>query len=385
MKIGFDVSQTGDGKAGCGYYADNLIRALGLVDSHNQYLLYSTFGYLFWDAGFDKTCNINSPNYKKWNKFFEQSVARKFWENLPVDFEQHLGSPEIIHANNFFCPNKKLKNIKIVYTLYDLSFLENPDWTSENNRITCVSGVSNASIYADYIIAISQYSKDSFLLYYPYFPRDRIIVVYPASRFSRTNKLIKFDKLKQCVSGKFWLTVGTIEPRKNYFRLVDAYAKLKSDAISRKRDILPLAIAGGYGWLMDDFQQHICNLGLENDIFLLGYVNDSELQWLYQNCFAFIYPSYFEGFGLPVLEAMVLGAAVIASNVTSIPEIIGESGILIDPFDTESIYLAMQKIGFMTSNQLAQLKSNLSERVKLFSWEKSAEKILAVYEQLAAE
>ena len=108
--------------------------------------------------------------------------------------------------------------------------------------------------------------------------------------------------------------------------------------------MFPLVLAGGKGWLMDDFIKELESLDLQQEVILLGYVDDQVLQWLYRNCFAFLYPSYFEGFGLPAMEAMSLGAAVIASNITSIPEIIGQAGILIDPTSQEEIGPAMRKL-----------------------------------------
>ena len=163
MKIGFDVSQTGDNKAGCGYFADSLIQALTKVDRQNEYILYPHFGTSFWDPkGRYTTRKIAQPNVsrKLIGKDFHDSMA--FWKNIPPDAEAQMGNPDIIHANNYSCP-RGLKNARVVYTLYDVNFLEHPEWTTEQNRCVCFEGVFTASIYADFISAISCYLTEKFL------------------------------------------------------------------------------------------------------------------------------------------------------------------------------------------------------------------------------
>jgi len=260
------------------------------------------------------------------------------------------------------------------YTLYDLSFLEHPEWHAEQNRVGCFEGVFNAGLYADMIISISEYSRGHFLEIFPHFPPDRIRVVPPASRFSHKPNLARPSSLSSLKPGEFWLNVGTLEPRKNQHRLVQAYARLKA----RNPGTFPLVFAGGRGWLMEDFHAMVEHLGLVKDIVMPGYVDDSALQWLYQNCYAMVYPSLFEGFGLPVLEAMSLGAPVISSNVTSIPEIVGDAGILVNPFDEGEIFGAMSKL-----LQNRGLRASLIElgraRAKRFTWESAALTILECY------
>jgi glycosyltransferase involved in cell wall biosynthesis len=153
-----------------------------------------------------------------------------------------------------------------------------------------------------------------------------------------------------------------------------------------KNDIgntFPLVIGGGKGWLLDHFESEIRQLGLAEEVILLGYVDDKSLQWLYRNCFAFIFPSFFEGFGLPVLEAMSQGAAVITSNVTSIPEVVGDAGIMVDPRDIDSLTVRMKDI--LTGNvNRGGLKKKAFQRSKEFSWDKVAEKVLITYNKIVS-
>ena len=118
MIIGFDISQTGRTKEGCGYFADSLIRQLAISDSENEYCLYRTFGDSYWDPNFDETCEINLPNFRYGLRHNTIEEARCFWQKPPAEIEKQLGFPNIIHANNFFCPIK-MDEARIVYTLYD--------------------------------------------------------------------------------------------------------------------------------------------------------------------------------------------------------------------------------------------------------------------------
>ncbi len=134
---------------------------------------------------------------------------------------------------------------------------------------------------------------------------------------------------------------------------------------------------------MDNFEKEVDALNLRQDVFLLGYVEDEILQWLYQNCFAFIYPSLFEGFGLPVLEAMSLGAPVITSNVSSLPEIAGQAALFIDPTSEEAVFQAMRQL---TSDPQARLlfKENSTRQASQFSWRSTASFLLECYRDLSS-
>jgi len=374
MKIGFDISQTGSEKAGCGFFADSLIRHLAEIDRENEYILYPTFGNHYMDPHWaSSTCRIAQPNFSRGSGHKTLRAARDFWNNPLDSLEKHLGDPDIIHSNNFFCPTG-LRKARLVYTLYDLSFLAHPEWATEENRIACFEGVFNASIFADFIIANSDYTRNHFLETFPHYPADRIRTIYEASRFKLSTDAPKPKIFSALEHDMFWLSVGILEPRKNHKGLLAAYASLKREAGNR----FPLVLAGGKGWLMDDFKRQIESLGLQHDVILPGYVDDKDLQWLYQNCFAFVYPSYFEGFGLPVIEAMSLGAPVIVSNVTSLPEIVGEAGMLIDPTSQEELCRAMQRL-ISEPGLRDELRRKAPQRASQFSWHSAAAQVKDLY------
>jgi glycosyltransferase involved in cell wall biosynthesis len=378
MKIGFDVSQTGSGKAGCGYFADSLIQALCSIDVRNDYILYPHFGTSYWDPdGKKSTRMMHHPRFTRRVMAADRMASKQFWEEMTPDKEVQLGNPDIVHSNNFSCP-KGFQRAKLVYTLHDLNFLEYPEFTTEENRWICFGGVFDASCHADYIAAVSDYSRKTFLNIFPHYPTDQISVVYEGSRFTFDSPLDgSIQSRLGLVSNHYWLGVGTLEPRKNLRRLLRAYAGFRKAST----DCHPLVLAGGKGWMEDDLDAYISSLGLSGDVKLAGYVTDAELAWLYCHCFAFVYPSLYEGFGLPVLEAMSLGAPVITSNVTSLPEVAGDAGILINPLIENEIYLAMLQLTDHPGLR-AELKEKSLVQAARFSWESTAERMLNIYRLL---
>jgi len=381
MKIGFDVSQTGPHKAGCGFYAAALIEGLLASNSSNQFTLLTSFG----DFYHDPSMAVSFPHINKGvgygPRHLQRNQAEAFWQNQQKT-SHLLNSFDLIHANNFWCPSWSL-NIPLVYTLYDMSFSEHPEWTTEANRIGCLTGVLNAALKADWFVAISKASKRAFLKHFPHVDRDRVRVIYPASRFGQPgfNQQPSQPKSQIFKDGTpYFLSVGTIEPRKNQAFLVEAYNIYRGKGGAA----VPLVLAGGKGWMMEDFDKQIESSPWSSDIHLLGYVSDAELDWLYRNCLINLYPSHYEGFGLPVLEGMGLGAPVISSDSTSLPEIVGEAGINLDPNDLQAWVGAMEELS-TDATKREQLSKAGKLRAEIFNWQQSSAQLLSLYEEAAAE
>jgi glycosyltransferase involved in cell wall biosynthesis len=378
MKIGFDVSQTGAGKAGCGCFAAGLLDALSRVDGRNEYVLYPAFGDFFWEPR-PKACLRPAGGRFRMGPAFRRFTSQKrFFREPPPDFEARLGAPDIVHANNFYCP-MGLSRARLVYTLYDLSFLVEPAWTTEGNRTGCFDGVFRAASTADWIVSISEYSLKHFLKVFPRYPRERTTVAPLASRFGETAPREKPRAVGDLAPGGFWLCVGTIEPRKNHERLFAAYAAW----LRETGGDMPLVLAGGKGWLMDDVARTVRSLGIAERLVFTGYVSDAELAWLYASCHAFLYPSLFEGFGLPVLEAMSLGAAVVCSDATSLPEVAGDAAVLVDPLDVGGLCRAMAAVTDDAALREGLRRRSL-KRAGLFSWERTASVVAGAYARVAA-
>jgi len=417
MRIGFDVSQTGGGKAGCGMMSYHLIRTLAKLDRDNEYLLYPAFGDLFWER---KRGSIKAPagdNFRLALRFRSFESSRRFWTKPPVDFEERLGHPDIVQANNFFCP-VGLKKARLVYFLHDIAFLEDPNFSTCENRTGCFKGVYEAALRADMIVANSGFTREHFLRTFPHYPAARVKVMHLASRFagavtgarpnaetgartstgqgelpderpdmlqdarSTVRSVVRPDPRPKGLAvpepGKFFLCVGTIEPRKNHLRLFEAYARF---CAASGADI-PLVLAGGKGWLMDDAAEAAKRLNIGDRLILTGYLEDEALVWLYRNCLAFVYPSLFEGFGLPVVEALSLGAPVVTSNASSLPEVTGGAALLVDPLDPAALAKALLRLW-----REPALRRDLSERAlaraAFFSWEKAARTIMDCYREVA--
>lgn len=379
MKIGFDISQIGQAKAGCGFFADNVIKNLVKLAPPNNYSLYRLWGDGFHDPQYKKLKPVAENKRVHYFDRGDFDKERFFWKTKLTNFIEATTVPDIIHSNNFFCPDVKLANVKLVYTLYDLSFMVYPEYTTEANRLVCLRGVLNASLFADHIVSISEFSKAHFLRIFPHYPEQNITVTPLGTRFS--NHLSEHKQYYRNINllpERFVLSVGTLEPRKNHISLIKAYKNLKDEGHFNG---IPLVLAGQPGWLSEPIDETIKNLNLESDVIKLGRVEDDELAWLYRNCLFMVYPSLFEGFGLPVLEAMSLGTAVISSNITSIPEIVADAGILINPHEIESLMKAMREL-LIDAPKRSHFKKIAPERAAEFSWNKTAQAVLNVYKNL---
>ncbi len=373
MHIGFDISQTGSGKAGCGYFAHALIKAILELTPQHRFSLFPSFGDFYFDVKMPLTNPYPGGNVHYGPRHLSREKARSFWAD--TDVESSLDLPDIIHSNNFWCPIQIAKS-RLIYTFYDMGFAVDPTWTTEANRLGCFDGVFRSAVAADWIVAISEASKTHYLSTFPNFPEDRVTVIYPCSRFS--DPQAEGDRppaLEKVISQEFWLNVGTIEPRKNQHRLAESYAQY----LRLGGRAMPLVLAGGKGWLMDDFQEHLARLGISQQVIMTGYVSDAELIWLYRNCYANLYPSMFEGFGLPVLEGMQFGAPTITSLSTSIPEVAGDAAILLEPENVDEWAQNMFKLS--NARVERDLMSNASlRRASQFKWAESGAALLQVYE-----
>lgn len=371
MKIGFDISQTGAGKAGCGFFADALVRRLIAQSGENELVLLPAFGDFYFDPLVPLLSSYVGASLSYGPRFLSRSASAVFWSD--PQSEKTLGL-DLIHANNYWCPTS-FGTTRIVYTLYDLGFTVDPNWTTEANRVGCFDGVFRAAASADWIVAISQNSALEFLAMFPHFPEERMQVIYPCSRFDDDGTRGQPPAaLAGITPSRFWLSVGTIEPRKNQKMLLQAYA----DYLAAGGDPMPLVLAGGKGWLMDDLAEFIGRLGIAENVILTGYVSDAELVWLYRNCFANLYPSLYEGFGLPVLEGMQFGAAVLASNTSSLPEVVGSAGIQLDPRNQKEWMTAMLNVASGSIN-VDNLREAAIQRASQFNWSSSTEALLDVY------
>lgn len=372
MKIGFDISQTGKTKAGCGYFAHSLIDTLRRRQDGIDYVLFPSFGDFFFDPTLLSDRTLLSEHAKLGPVQATQREAAAFW--TAADLESRISGIDIVHSNNYWSP-AAFTRTKLIYTLYDLSFLVEPDWTTEANRVGCFRGAVRAAVNADWMVAISQASKDHFLRVFPSYDPERIRVIYPWSRFSGEEGpgAVPAALAGRVQPGGFLLSIGTIEPRKNHRRLVQSYAAyLAADGAD-----IPLVLAGGAGWLMTGFEAELARLGVADRVIITGYVSDEEMIWLYRNCMAHVYVSLFEGFGLPVLEGMRFGAPTLASDIAPLREIVGEAGIPVDPMSNSAIAAGIATIVGLAQRETLGLRGQA--RARMFDRETSADQLVSLY------
>lgn len=267
---------------------------------------------------------------------------------------------------------------KVIITVHDLAFKSVKDAFTWKTTLW-KNFITNLSIKkADKIIAITQFTKGEMLKYYPKI-NDKISVIYNGfNDFSKEH--INCNNINKNIldlkDSKYILTVSTISPRKNIDGLIKAFDLIKN----RIRDY-KLVVAGKNGWLYDEVYKVVDNLNLGDKVVFTGAINDDELKFLYKNAEVFVYPSFYEGFGLPPLEAMSFKIPCIVSNKSSMPEVVGELGIKVDPNDTREIANSIIELieDDILRNELI-LKS--IDGVEKFSWHKCAREMIGVYNNI---
>ncbi|MDW8234299.1 MAG: glycosyltransferase family 1 protein [Roseiflexaceae bacterium] len=274
-----------------------------------------------------------------------------------------------------------------VLTFHDLTTRRFPEMHVAENAALHAAKERFARDRADRIIAVSEATRRDIVSELG-IPPERISVVYEAAdaRFrphtpDETRSILSRYDLAH---GRYVLSVGTLEPRKNYIRLLEAYAALRARYDACRRMLPPLVIAGGYGWKYDAILAAPERVGVAGLVRFLGRVPDEDLPALVAGARVFVYPSLYEGFGLPPLEALASGTPVVVANTSSLPEVVGDAGLYCDPYRVDDI--ARQIAALLECEDLAQrLRRTGLERAKQFSWERAARETLAVYAQARAE
>jgi glycosyltransferase involved in cell wall biosynthesis len=383
MKIGVDIRVLMDKYySGVAKYTANLLKAILNQDKTNDYkLFYNSFQNLdqklkVWERKNSVIIGSHIPN-KLFNYFFQKFF---FYPKL----DKILGGVDVFWSPhfNFSSFSKSSKNLKKVITVHDLSFLRYPEFFSaRKNFWHRALAIKKTLLAADAIIAVSNNTKNDLIELIGIKPQ-KITVIYSGNNISKREIGIqeKEDFLnKYKLGGTLVLCLGNIEPRKNILGLIKAFNLLKS-----KKSIpdLKLVLAGATGWKNKKIYRAWKKSPVAQDIVFLGYISTQEQEVLYSIASVFVYPSFYEGFGFPPLEAMTYGLPVICSNVSSLPEVVGRAALTINPFSPQEIARAMDLI--LSDKDLRQKFINEGyERIKMFSWEKTATEYLKVFQGLS--
>lgn len=269
----------------------------------------------------------------------------------------------------------------VVTSIHDVSFKRHIEFFPLTDRLILDMGVKRSAKRASRILAISSYTKRELLELYR-IPPAKITVIYPG--VDKQFRPMDMEAARQVIGEKygirspFVLTVGVIQPRKNLQRLLEAFAKFKGVWQS----VHQLIIAGKYGWMETGLERRIERLGLVGDVVLTGYVPYEDLPAFYSAADVFVYPSVYEGFGLPPLEAMACGTPVITGDRTSLPEVVGDAGMMVDPHDVDALAGAILRVSSSDSLRAEMSAESLKQAGK-FSWDDMARQVAAIYHEAA--
>lgn len=364
LKIGYEAKFLQSKNTGVGYYFLNLLSALLQIDSENIYRLYVR-----------ETLDLLAPNLVQRRRWFPGRILHALWWHLPLlPIESFLGSLDIFHSPYIYMPY--VRHARTVMTVPDLAFLKLPNIYDRSQLRDNLANLRYKE-RANHFIAISDWTKrdvveqlgiDSKRVTTIHLGVDHGLFV-PAAE----DETAEF-RLRHSIDTPYFVYVGTLEPRKNItglLRAFDRFCSLIDGSVS-------LFLVGKKGWLYDDIFAAWRKMSHGDRVKFVGYADLNELRLWYGSALAFVYPSLYEGFGLPNLEAMACGAPVISSSVSSIPEVVGDAALLVDPRSEEELTGALRRM-YENSHLRTQLRNAGLARAQHFTWEKCARETLGFY------
>lgn len=366
-RFGYDLKTGLPRRVGSGEYCFELLLSLNKIDKKNNYIIY-----------LPQNPTIDLPKESA-NWHYKIVGPRKMWTlfSLSLEFLLRRSRPDVFlsptHYLPIFAPSRSFISI------LDVSYLKFPELFKSTDLNQLTKWTKYSAKKAKGILTISEASKGDIIKTYGV-SEDRVTVTYPGIKLPPSLKLWRAGKTKMQnllkekynINGKFVLFVGTLQPRKNIARLIEAFSRLNVSG-------LDLIIVGKKGWKFEEILASPKKFEVENKVRFLDSVTDEDLPVFYKNAVCFVLPSLYEGFGLPVLEAMGQGCPVITSNISSLPEAGGEAALYVDPLDVNDIAKKL-KLLIGDGDLRQKLIKKGYEQVKKFSWEKTARETLGVLE-----
>ncbi len=353
-------------------YAISLINALIRIDEQNDYFVFTN----------QESTNLSLPTSKRISRvpcqvYATNRASRYAWEQLILPRKVKSLQINLLHSLGYVQPLRL--PCKSVVTIHDLNFYNIGHMMSKTKRIALQFFVTRSAKAADHIITVSEFSKKQIVEILGV-PPEKVTVTYNAMK-ERPYHLVEFEELKSKynIRQPYIFGLSSPSPHKNIANLVRGFALLKQ----RGANDLKLVLAGHLPKGSNDLTKALddVNILVREDIIFVGYVPDSVLPSLYSYAEAFVFPSLYEGFGIPILEAFSCGTPVVCSKMAAIPEVAGDASIYFDPHNIEEMADAILKVlidGSLRNELIERGKS----RLKLFSWEKTAEQTLAVYKKV---
>jgi len=367
LHIAIDAHSVGTGLAGNETYVTNLVEELAALDTINRYTLYVT-----------KPAAVERFAGRWPHISVRRTLPHTPLVRVPVTLSAELRRRpvDLLHVQYTAPP---LAPCPVVATIHDLSFEHLPETFKRRSWMQLRLTVRRTARRAAHIITPSEYTRRDIIRTYGIRPeRVSVIPLAAAEHFRPVTDKEELSRVlgRYGIVGEYILAVGSIQPRKNLARLIHAYSDLRR---KRPRSNLPqLVLAGKQAWLSGETLKAIEERGVRDSTLLPGYVLEADLPALYSGALCFVYPSYFEGFGLPPLEAMRCGTPVLNGNLTSMPEVVGDAGLMVDPFDTGALSVALARL--IDDDALrAELSARGLRRAGAFDWRETARRTIEVY------
>jgi glycosyltransferase involved in cell wall biosynthesis len=364
MKIGIDARPLSYDLTGIGVYVKHLLEALQKIDDQNHYFLLS-----------NGPINLTLDN-RNWSKI-EGQITQRLLSTLWMQMRAPLIAAEK-GIDLFWSPRHHLplflpSRVKTVVTVHDITHRLFPDTMALPNLLVekLLMGLSIKK--ADCVIADSKSTAMGVAAHYPIDPA-KVITIFPGKP-NLPDPVTDVSSPPLNLPERFFLFVGTLDPRKNLLRVLKAFEKIAPHAPD-----VHLVIVGARGWKNKQFNQQLNSSNIRGRIIMPGYVSRPQLKLIYEKALCLLFPSLYEGFGFPILEAMSCGTPVITSRTASMPEVAGDAAMLVDPYDVAAISDAMQE--FLSNPGLKEkLVARGFQRLDAFSWEKCAGETLKVFER----
>jgi alpha-1,3-rhamnosyl/mannosyltransferase len=373
VRIAYDGIPLVGERFGIGHYTDQLIRAVARADRNIRSVVVCP-----WPVNPFRLLpplSFAHPNVELPRPGLLARLHRRAREafGIPASLEALVGPVDVFHATNFLLVHP-VERAKRVVTFHDLTAMLFPQWHPAKRLREMRVGLPVSAALADRIIAVSRATKDDVVRHLAVDPERVAVVPLAVDASFRPLAAADVDAALAplgLVRGTYLLFLGTLEPRKNLPRLLDA-------AVRAGAEVGPLVLAGADGWGTDELRPRIAELARQGRVRPLGYVAETLRPFLLSGARVFVYPSLYEGFGLPPLEAMACGTPVITSNVSALPETVGDAALLIDPLDVDALAASIRRL-WEDEALRRELRARGLARARDFSWERTARLTLEAY------